>query len=121
MGAMPTVKESSENAVYHFVFRGLLGLLIGVLAGAILGACLLILLVGPGEYFKNLGEQTPAGIISASSTNSRFTLAITFAFGFYGAIGGGLLGLLAGLVSASRATAPKAARADDSKAPDSPA
>jgi hypothetical protein len=96
-------KPPENNRAYHYVFRGLLGLIIGVLAGAAIGACLFILLSGPGDYFKSVHDNRPAGIVSGSGTESGFTLAVTFAFAFYGAIGGAILGLFAGLRSAIKA------------------
>jgi len=78
------------------------GLFAGGAAGALLGAVIPILLVGPGEYVRSLGDNRPAGIVSGSGTESGFTLMVTFVFAFWGAVVGGPFGLIAGLFTARR-------------------
>lgn len=70
------------------MFRSVLGLVIGSLAGVFIGVFLLILFLGPSDYHNAKGEA------------SDMAMALTYAFGLYGAIGGGFLGLMVGMFSA---------------------
>ena len=99
---MAAEQELSErNRALHFVFRSLMGLFIGLFAGAAIGACWFILRTGPSDYFEALHSNRPAGIISGSEgTESSFARTFTLAFAFYGAIGGAIVGLSLGLLSA---------------------
>lgn len=92
--------ESTKSTTLSYILRGFLGLFLGAVIGAAIGAAVLILLHGWGDYTRALGSNRPAGIISATGTESSFVRALTFAFAFWGAVIGAPLGFIAGLFTA---------------------
>src|SRR4051794_30657016 len=91
---------SESNRAFHYVYRGLMGLFMGLIAGAAIGAGFFILRTGPTDYFEALHSNGSASI--GGGTESGLAVALTYAFAIYGAIGGAILGLYAGLLSAGR-------------------
>jgi hypothetical protein len=99
---MPDYAESSGAAGRGYILRSVVGFFAGGAGGALLGAAVFILLVGPREYTRGLGDDSLTGIISAGGTHSDFTRAMTYAFACCGAVVGAPLGFIAGLFTTPR-------------------
>jgi hypothetical protein len=92
--------DSIGSVVWSYILRAFVGLFAGAAVGALLGALALIVLVGPGQYVRNLSDPQDRFTISGSPSDGSFTAAMTFVFAFWGAVAGGPLGFIAGLFTA---------------------